>query len=81
MDCLADWPRLRAVLRRLGVPHRGRFRGAVLRQLAREALVEVGVRPRAGGPLLCFTLAEHRTIFALRRLELRRLAREEEGQR
>jgi hypothetical protein len=56
---LRDWPKLRALFRRLGAPHGKYLHARTLRRIAGELLVEVGLRPRPGGPLVAITFEEH----------------------
>jgi hypothetical protein len=60
---LWSWTGLRALLERLGAPHSLRIRGAVLRQLACEVLVEVGARPRPDGPLVSWSFKTHMRVM------------------
>lgn len=60
---LADWPVLRGMFERLGAPALPGFRGVQVRTLAQELLVELGLRPRPDGPLVCVSPAVFRRTF------------------
>lgn len=53
---LHDWPGLRALFRRLGAPARPGYTAPLMRAIAMELLIELGLRPRPDCPLVCITL-------------------------